>query len=76
MAGIGLWRPTVGSTGSGTALRCDDETVGDVCARKIDLQRLPSLVAVSSTLLTALAEPPGDFVYIRVAAALRRLEFA
>lgn len=54
----------------------DDETVVDVCARKIDLQRLPSLVAVSPTLLTALAEPSGDFVYIRVATAKRRLEFA
>ena len=54
----------------------DDEMVVDVCARKIDLQRLPSLAAVSSTLLGALAEPSGDFVYIRVAAAQRRLEFA
>ena len=54
----------------------DDETVVDVCARKIDLRSLPSLVAVSSTLLTALADPPGDFVYIRVAAADRRLKFA
>ena len=48
----------------------------DVCARKIDLRSLPLLVAASSTLLTALADSPGDFVYIRVAAADRKRKFA
>ena len=54
----------------------DDETVVDVCARKIDLRSLPSLVAAPSTLLMTLGEFPGDFVYIRVATTHRRLEFA
>lgn len=34
----------------------DDETVVDVCARKIDRQHLPTLVAVPSVLLTALGD--------------------
>lgn len=54
----------------------DDEIVIDVCARKIDLRRLPSLVAAPSALLAALAEPPSDFVFIQVAAASRRLTFS
>ena len=54
----------------------DDEIVIDVCARKIDLQRLPSLVAAPSALLAALAEPPSDFVFIQVAAASRGLTFS
>lgn len=54
----------------------DDETVVDVCARSINLQDLPMMVAVPLALLTELAEPPSDFVYIRVGAAQDRLTFS
>ena len=54
----------------------DDETVVDVCARKINLQDLPVLVAVPSVLLAALAEPSRDFVFIQVGAAQDRLAFS
>ena len=53
----------------------DDETVVDVCARKIDLQHLPTLVAVPSALLAALAKQAGDFVFVQVGAAPHRLVF-
>lgn len=54
----------------------DDESVIDVCARKIDLQQLPTLVGTPSVLSRALTEPPGDFVFVRVASAHRRLVFS
>ncbi len=53
----------------------DDKTVVDVCARSINLQDLPMMVAVPSVLLAALSEPPSDFVFIRVGAAQHRLAF-
>lgn len=54
----------------------DDEAVVDVCARKIDLQQLSTLVAAPSILSTALTEPLGDFVFVRVASAHRKLVFS
>ncbi len=54
----------------------DDDTVVDVCARKIDLRRLPQFDSTPITLASALAEPPSDFVYIRVATAHSRLGFS
>lgn len=54
----------------------DDKTVVDVCARKINLRYLPVLNATPPALLVALAEPPGDFVFIRVAASQGRLDFS
>ena len=54
----------------------DDEAVIDVCARKIDLQQLPTLVATPSVLSRALTEPRSDFVFVRVASAHRRLVFS
>lgn len=59
-----------------TILYENDETVIDVCSRKIDLRRLPSLTAAPATLLTALAEPPRDFVFIRVGDAHGRVAFS
>lgn len=53
----------------------DDKIVVDVCARSINLEDLPMLVAVPSTLLSALAEPSSDFVFIQVGAAQHRLTF-
>ena len=54
----------------------DDEIVVDVCARKIDLRHLPSLVAVPLALLLALAEPTRDFVFVQVGASPDRLAFS
>ena len=54
----------------------DDEAVIDVCARKIDLQQLPTLVAPPPTLSSALTEPLSDFVFVRVARAHPRLAFS
>lgn len=54
----------------------DDETVTDVCSRKINLLQLPSILDAPPELLLALAEPPTDFVFIRVAAAHREMAFA
>ncbi len=53
----------------------DDETVTDVCSRKTNLMRLPPIRDAPPELLLALAEPPADFVFIRVAAAYRELDF-
>ena len=53
----------------------DDETVTDVCSRKVDIQHLPSLVDVPAKLLGALAEPPSDFVYVRVASSCDEMSF-
>ena len=52
----------------------DDEHVVDVCARKIGQQDLSPIIDPPTTLRNALRSQPGDFVYIRVAAA--RLEVA
>ncbi|MCY4517188.1 MAG: RusA family crossover junction endodeoxyribonuclease [Acidimicrobiaceae bacterium] len=54
----------------------DDEHVVDVCSRKIDRQHLPPMINPSTTLSHALATLPGDFVYIRVAAAQREVTFS
>lgn len=54
----------------------DDKTVIDVCARKINLLRLPNLVAVPSVLSRALIQQPSDFVFVRVASAHNRLLFS
>lgn len=54
----------------------NDKTVVDVCARKIDIRRLPALVAAPPAVSEALAEPASDFVFIRVAAAHRKLTFS
>ena len=59
-----------------TVVYDDDETVVDVCARKIDIRRLPALVAAPPAVSAALAEPARDFVFIRVAAAHHRLTFS
>ena len=53
----------------------DDETVTDVCSRKISLHRLPPILDAPPELLFALAEPPTDFVFIRVAPAYREVSF-
>ena len=53
----------------------DDKIVVDVCARSINLQDLPMMVAVPSVLLAALSEPSSDFVFIQVGAAQDRLAF-
>ncbi len=47
----------------------NDKIVVDVCARKIDRQRLPAVVGAPTVLLAALAEPAGNFVFVRVASA-------
>ena len=54
----------------------DDNIVVDVCARKIDLQHLPTLVAVPKKLLEALAEQTRDFVFVQVGASQDRLAFS
>ena len=54
----------------------DDETVVDVCARKIDLQRLPALVAPPQRLLEALAEQDRDFVFVQIGAPQDQLAFS
>ena len=54
----------------------DDKIVVDVCARSINLQDLPMMVAVPSALLAALARPSSDFVFIRVGSAQDRLVFS
>ena len=53
----------------------DDRVVTDVCARKVNLLRLPALVAVPPALSRALVQPPSDFVFVRVARAHNRLHF-
>ena len=47
----------------------DDRSVVDVCARKINLQRLPGMVRAPRALLDALDGRPSDFVFVRLAAA-------
>ncbi len=54
----------------------DDKSVIDVCARKINLLRLPHLVAVPSVLSSELVQQPSDFVFVRVATARNRLLFS
>ena len=54
----------------------NDDVVVDVCARKIDLQHLPTIKAVPAVLLAALAKSSGDFVFVRVAAAEHGLAFS
>lgn len=54
----------------------DDRLVTDVCARKVNLLRPPALVAVPAALSEALAQPPSDFVFVRVARAHNRLRFS
>ncbi len=54
----------------------DDEHVVDVCARKIDQQHLPPIIHPSIMLSDALAQKPGDFVYIRVAEAQPQVAFS
>lgn len=54
----------------------DDESVVDVCARKINLQRLPGMVATPEVLVGALAEPPSDFVFVRLGAAHAQVTFS
>ena len=54
----------------------DDEYVVDVCARKINQQRLPPIIEPSTTLSDALDLRPGDFVYIRVATAQPEVTFS
>lgn len=53
----------------------DDRVVIDVCSRKVDLNRPPTLVGASPTLLVALSEPPSDFVFVRVSEAHDRMLF-
>ena len=53
----------------------DDVRIVDVCSRKIDLFELPPLVNIPATLANALAGSPGEFVFVRVADASRRLTF-
>ena len=53
----------------------DDETVVDVCARKINLYRLPTILSVPDKLLRALEDLSSDFVFVRVAPAHRSLAF-
>ncbi len=54
----------------------DDETVVDVCSRKINLQQLPLFEVAPPILGAALTRPRGDFVFIRIADAHTRLEFS
>lgn len=53
----------------------DDETVIDVCSRKINLRQLPRFEVAPTALRAALIEPRGDFVFIRIADAHTQLEF-
>lgn len=54
----------------------NDETVIDVCSRKINLQQLPPFGVAPATLQAALSKPRGDFVFIRIADAHPQLEFS
>ena len=54
----------------------DDKTVVDVCARKINLYELPTIVGAPDDLLPALEDWSSDFVFIRVAPAHRQVAFA
>lgn len=54
----------------------DDRAIVDVCTRKIDLLKPPTLVAVPSVLSRALGQPPSDFVFVRVASARNTLFFS
>ncbi len=53
----------------------DDQTVVDVCARKINLYRLPTILSVPDKLLRAFEDLSNDFVFVRVAPAHRSLAF-
>lgn len=53
----------------------DDGRIVDVCSRKIDLLQLPPLVNAPTSLADALAGSAGEFVFVRVAEASRRLTF-
>lgn len=53
----------------------DDETVVDVCARKINLYRLPNVLKAPADLLSALEDTSSDFVFIRVTPAPPSLAF-
>lgn len=53
----------------------DDGRIFDVCSRKIDLLQLPPLVNAPASLADALVGSPGEFVFVRVAEASRRLTF-
>ncbi len=52
-----------------------DEMTVYVCSRKIDLFELPPLINAPTSLADALAGSPGEFVFLRVADASRRLTF-
>ena len=54
----------------------DDKTVVDVCARKINLYELPTIVGAPDDLLPALDDWSSDFVFIRLAPAHRQVAFA
>ena len=53
----------------------NDETVVDVCSRKVDRRNPPSMISPPATLDNALVATTGDFVYIRVAAAHPEVTF-
>lgn len=54
----------------------DDETVVDVCSRKVDRLNPPPFISAPATLDNALNATTGDFVYIRVAAAHSEVTFS
>ncbi|WP_420624378.1 RusA family crossover junction endodeoxyribonuclease [Candidatus Poriferisodalis sp.] len=54
----------------------NDETVVDVCARKVSRRYLSKIVDPPAALDDALASAAGDFVYVRVAAAHREVTFS
>lgn len=54
----------------------DDKTVVDVCARKVNRQRLPPFVDPPATVSDALTSVGGEFVYVGVAAAHRETTFS
>lgn len=54
----------------------NDETVVDVCSRKVDRLNPPPIISAPAALDNALNSTTGDFVYIRVAAAHPEVTFS
>ena len=54
----------------------DDESVVDVCSRKVDRVNPPPVIDAPKTLANALDFTTGDFVYIRVAEAHPEVTFS
>lgn len=53
----------------------NDRIVVDVCARKVDVRKMPSIKPLPPAVSSALGQDLGDFVYVLVADAKKRLAF-